>query len=267
VTYDSEAMFAEPHDGKVHVHVDNLAEWSPITRTEEVEAAHFTSQGFLLPPVGNLSPQADYNQNIPVQILALDLLRKRAVISVNGQGACYLCSSQAQAQDLQFGANQAPDAGALLTAPFAFTAEATGPLWAVLASGAVSPPASSPGTPATSTGAANATTTLTIPSAGTGLADILNDLNWSFSAASLTAATLQVVSGSDVLYTQPLPVGSLSGTVQLPAGGLIGQPGQTIVVTITAGGAAITSTINATYTQQANGNVTVGVLQERRDQV
>ena len=115
------------------------------------------------------------------------------------------------------------------------------------------------------TAMANATTTLTIPAAGAGLSDILTSLNWAFSAASLNATTLTIQSGTDVLYQQSLPSGSVAGSVPIPQGGFIGQPGQTIVITMTAGGAAITSTLNATYTQQTNGSVIVGVLAERRN--
>lgn len=258
-------LFGPPHDGKAHVVVDNFHEFSPVMRTEEVPNAHFTSQGFLLPPVGAQTPQADYNQNVPVQILALDPKRKRAVISVAGSGSCFLCASQAQAQSLQFGANQNPDEGALVTAPFAFTAEASAPLWAVLQAGVINPPATAPGTPQSVTGAANAATTLTVPSPGAGLAAILTDLNWSFSAASLNATTLTVTSGGNTLYQTSIPTGALNGSVQLPANGLIGQPGQSIIVTMTAGGAAITSTLNTVSTAQSNPSVTVSVLQERRD--
>lgn len=251
------------HDGVAHVHVDNIHEI--VVRTEEVEAGHFSSQSFILPPAGNVTPQVNYNQNVPAQILALDPLRKRAVISINGTGQCFMCHSQAQAQSLQFGPTQNADEAALITAPFAFTAEATGPLWAVLATTAVI--GLSAPTFATSTGAANATTTLTIPAAGASLSDIIQDLNVTFSAASLNATTLTVQSGADILYQTSIASGATSFDLPSALAGILeGLQGQTIVITVTAAGAAITSTVNTTYQAQTStpGAVTVGVLQERR---
>jgi hypothetical protein len=125
----------------VHVHVDNAEDMRAV-KTQEVEAAHLTTLGFILPPVGAVSPQSDYNQNVPTQILQLDPLRKRAIVSINNTviatvSQCYLCSSQAQAQSLQFGSSQTPDAGALVTAPFTFEVDSTAPMWAVLANGGI----------------------------------------------------------------------------------------------------------------------------------
>lgn len=126
----------QPMDGKVHVHVDNLSEFQPVIRTQEVEPTHATSQAFVLPPVGAQTPQSDYNQNVPVQILNLDPLRKRAIITITGAAAaCFICTSQAQAQSLQFGGNQNADEAALFPAPATFTFESTAPLWAVLSAG------------------------------------------------------------------------------------------------------------------------------------
>lgn len=259
-----ESIFHFSSDGSGHslrVHVDNAEDIKGV-RTQEIEPPHLTTMGFVLPPAGPLTPQADYNQNVPTQILQLDPLRKRAVVSINGTGSCFLCSSQAQAQSLQFGPTQNADEGAQFTAPFAFTVEATGPMWAVLATTAVI----GTGAPtfATATGASDATTTLTIPSAGAGLADTLTELNYVFSAAITQASTLTVTSGGDTLYETVVPTGATAASIPTP---LTGLQGQTIVITLTAGGTGITSTLNALYTQQTStpGAVTIGVVQERRD--
>jgi hypothetical protein len=211
----------------VHVHVDNASEFQ-VTRTEEIEPAHYTTQSYILPPVGAQTPQADYNQaEVPVQLLQLDPLRKRAVLSVNGTGSCYICSSQAQAQSLQFSSNQTADAGALVTAPFAFTAEATGPLWAVLASTPV------PVTPA-------------VPATGV-------------AQENVNPYPVQVVIGANGatitnVSVNGVTVGTGAGTYVVPAFGEI-----SIAYSV--------ATPVWTWTDATPSNITVGVLQERRNAV
>jgi hypothetical protein len=95
---------------KVHVIQDD----TKATTTEEVEPEHNVAVSFVLPPVGT---GENPEQNVPIQILQLDLLRKIAYISFNGPGQVYLAHSEAQAISLQNGAQQAADAGALYTCP------------------------------------------------------------------------------------------------------------------------------------------------------
>lgn len=100
--------------------------------------------------------------------------------------------------------------------------------------------------PATATGAANAATTLTIP-AGIGSPNVLTYLSVSFSGTTLTLATLTVTDGT-ITLTWTLPIGlSQPFNAQLPTGGLIFATGAAITITVTAIGAALTSTINAGY--------------------
>jgi hypothetical protein len=223
MSMDTEGFFAEPHDGKIHVHVDNAEDLRPVQRTQEVEPGHYTTQSFVLPPTGAQTPQADYNQNVPVNILQLDPLRKRAIISVSGVGSCFICASQAQAQSLQFGSSQSPDSASLVTAPFSFPAEATAPLWAVLAN----------------PGAVNQ-----IVLGATGVAAYNNNsvgVNQTISGGTVTAIAINGVT-----------TGLTSGTFFVPAGG---------TVTVTYSVAPTTFTTSAVPSA-----VTVGVMQERRDQ-
>jgi hypothetical protein len=105
-------------DGKLHVHIDNTDELLNPVRTESVEAQHYTADGFALTGAG-------INSGPPVQILQLDPLRKRAVLSVNGAGQVVLCQSMQQGQNIN------ADEADLITAPATITVESTGPLWAV----------------------------------------------------------------------------------------------------------------------------------------
>jgi hypothetical protein len=111
-------------DGKLHVHIDNTDELLNPVRTESVEAQHYTADGFALTGAG-------INSGPPVQILQLDPLRKRAVLSVNGAGQVVLCHSMQQATSMQQGQNINADEADLITAPATITVESTGPLWAV----------------------------------------------------------------------------------------------------------------------------------------
>jgi hypothetical protein len=121
----------------VHVHVDNAFDMQPVMPVQEVEATHATSAAFILPAAGPASSNVDANQNLPVCILQLDPLRKRAIISGVGAGTCFICTSQQQAQNLQFGPNQNADEAAIIQSPFLFEYDSIAPLWAVLASAAV----------------------------------------------------------------------------------------------------------------------------------
>jgi hypothetical protein len=115
-----------PHDpGIVHVHVENEVKTAPVV-TEEKEAQHYTCSTFTLPePIGVLGPVT------PTQILQLDPLRKRAILTFSGDGQVILAHSLQQATSLAQNVQQAADEGALVTCPGSVTVEATGPLWAV----------------------------------------------------------------------------------------------------------------------------------------
>jgi hypothetical protein len=103
---------------KVHV-----ANWPPVT-VDEMDAQHFTASSFQLPAPGSSATG-------PVQILQLDPLRKRAVVSFNGAGQVLLAHSNQQAQSLQANVEQNAEDGVMITAPCTITVESTGPLWAV----------------------------------------------------------------------------------------------------------------------------------------
>jgi hypothetical protein len=96
-------------------------------KVEEAAAPHAVASTWLLPTLGTVNAQ----QNNPVEILPLDILRKRAVITFNGSGQVIICHSQAQAQSLQQNVQQAADEGCLLTVPGTIVHESTAALWAV----------------------------------------------------------------------------------------------------------------------------------------
>jgi hypothetical protein len=259
-------------DDAVKVHVINLDDIK-ITRTEEIEPAHFTASSFILPVPGLTSGgQADENANVPTQILQLDPLRKETVISFNGSGQVILAHSNQQAQSLQQGTNQFADDGFLVTAPSSIRVEGTGPLWAIAASGS-----------AASANTVTGQSKFTSPTAGQIMASI--------AAASLPAGTYTVytnayIDGTFVAATDDdnieLGYGStIVGALNVPAD-TAGQTGPLFgPYMITLNGAQAlkliaiaTGTVGSVYhtwlsatpypAAAASGFVTVGVLQERR---
>jgi hypothetical protein len=118
-----------PHEaGIVHVHVDNAVKMEPVS-TEEHYAEHFTCSTFTLPQGEIIGTGVGAIE--PTQILQLDPLRQRAVLSYSGSGQVILAHSVQQATSLAQNVQQAADQGALVTSPATMAVEATGPLWAV----------------------------------------------------------------------------------------------------------------------------------------
>src|SRR5271166_799009 len=127
-----EGIFSEPHDGKVHVHVDNFEDATPAVKTEEREPEHFNAVTFVL-TAGTTqgSMGGGTSRNDIAQVLAEDLLRKDAAIYAVDTPVV-LCATYRQAQDP---ANQATGVpfpqGAYLAAGGNASLAGTGPLWVV----------------------------------------------------------------------------------------------------------------------------------------
>lgn len=254
-------------------------EIQPVARTEEVEAEHFVAVSYTLPFGGPVTEPAAGNIEIPQPVLMLDPMRKTAILSINNPDPglsvnVVLAHSQAVAQRLQQAPAGSGDEGApILVAPNSsvnLTVKGTGPLWVVAqaaGSKTVNPAPGTPSTPQAATGAANATTTLTIPNPGLLSGRILTSLNWTFSAASLNATTLTITDGTTT-FTQSIASGALAGSFTIPASGILFALNSPVTITLSAGGAAITSTLMATFQTQSQlvqeQAVTVGVVTERR---
>jgi hypothetical protein len=256
----------------VHVHVDNAKDIMPdVTfRTEEKYAEHFTCSTFTLPQgeiIGNSTGAVE-----PTQVLQLDPLRQRAVLSCNGSGQVILAHSMQQASSLAQNVQQAADEGALITCPATISVEATGPLWAVgVPSSNVAPVYG--GAPGGTSGS------VTGPAANGIIAE----------TGSLTGIYSVIVTiyidSTDVLATDDDNIELLAGIVTLkfvvPGSSSPGIPvqyiipslilsGNTITVrAITAASAAAVYHASIIYTligTAASGNaVQVGVVQERRN--
>jgi len=98
-----------------------------VQQTEEVRSEHAVTSTWALPALPLVNPA----QNSPVEIVPLDPLRKRAVITLNGSGQIIIAHSEAQALHLQQNIQQAADEGALFTVPANFEYTSKAPLWAV----------------------------------------------------------------------------------------------------------------------------------------
>lgn len=248
----------------VHVHVENLSDMHP-TRTEEVEAQHYTESSFILPPLGPTSAG-------PTQILQLDPLRKRAVLTFNGTGQVILAHSAQQAQSLQANVQQAADEGCLITCPAAISVESTGPLWAIgyptsaatapatLMTGSISGAVAAPGagasiatTPALPAGTYTVTATIYTDGAVVAATD---DDNMSLGITGVTSFNLiyPATPAQTVQFTYTLTIAA-NKTLNVKA--------------IGAATAGTTYHAHILYTQiagaLASGSMTVGVSQERRN--
>jgi hypothetical protein len=179
----------------LHVHVDNEVATKPVA-TEEHYAEHFTCSTFTLPQGEIIGTGVGAIE--PTQILQLDPLRQRAVLSFNGTGQIILAHSIQQATSLAQNVQQAADQGALVTCPATMTVEATGPLWAV--------------------GVSSGTSQNTVESQGTVTAPAANaSITPGIAAASLPAGTY-VISGSAYIDGTPVQ-GTDNDNIKLTVGG------------------------------------------------
>ena len=113
---DSTYVDAEVDYTPVNVHVLNMP-------TEEVAAQHVTTMTF-----ATIAP------NLPQEVLQLNPLRKRTVLSVTGAGTVTLCHSQADAQAASQGLASAgiPITNVAAAASIVFEYQATAKLWAFI---------------------------------------------------------------------------------------------------------------------------------------
>lgn len=253
------------------VHVSNVDEFSQAmsdgNKVEEAAAPHAVANTWgSLPALGTELTQS----NVPVEILPLDVLRKRAVITLNGSGQVIICHSEGQAQSLQQNVQQAADEGCLITVPGAIVHESSAALWAVAV------PASSPQNTQGATGSATApgagAVIATIPASSlpAGSYDIFvtvyfdgtvvpatDDDNWNLTITLLTI--------SHLIAPGVINVPETYGPFKITVNGA-----QAInVKTIIAGSAACVYHAQVTATPDpyspTSGVVQVGTLTERRD--
>lgn len=260
----------------IGVRVENFEEFSPVFRTEEVEAGHFTCSTFTLPQGEIIG--AGVQATEPTQILQLDPLRKRAVVSFNGTGQIVLAHSVQQATSLAANVQQAADEGALFTCPGSITVESTAPLWAVAISNSQAA-LNSAFAYGKATGPAAFTAIVTIP------AGSLPAGQWSFTVTTFLDGTItaadednfRILVNGAVLAANIIQPGPTAAGVQAQA--MTTGP---FTVTMTGAGAISVQSANnaggiacvyhaeivATPLSLAGnaGAAAVGVVQERRDQ-
>jgi len=255
----------------IHVHVDNASEissQSPVARTEEVEAEHYTTSSFSLPGGGAIIGTG-VGAVEPVQILQLDPLRKRAVLSFVGTGQVALAHTLNVAQSIANNPNVgAGDEGALFSSPGSTAVEATGPLWAVN----VSQTASS--NSLTGTGiATSAAAGQVIAATPNAPATQLYTINWSIvDSGTLGAGDAQNMG----LYVNGVLVATAVNGVN--AGTIEAQPPVTVSVPVgtsiqvkainnATASSVYQASVSATVVNavQASGVIVVGVVQERRN--
>lgn len=114
----------------VHVHMDNVHEMQPITKTQEKEPEHFICRTIVVPHPSAGAGGGQTNLSVE-QVCALDPLRKSiAIFSIDSP--VILCDTYAKAQDA---ANQVAGVpfpqGAYLPAGGNAALDGTGPLWVV----------------------------------------------------------------------------------------------------------------------------------------
>lgn len=254
----------------VHVHVDNASEIGApaAVKTEEKEAEHYTTSSFTLPGgeiIGTGTGAVE-----PVQILQLDPLRKRAVLTFVGTGQVALAHTANVAQSIANNPNVgAGDEGALVSSPGAIAVEATGPMWAVPV-----PIAAGSSNSLTGIGiVTSATAGQVIATTPASPVTAVYVINW----AVVDSGTLGAGDEQNMgLYVNGVLVSTAINGVN--AGTIENQPPVTYSVPAGAtiqvkaiNNATASSTYQASITaapqnvQQASGTLVVGVTQERRN--
>lgn len=231
------------------------------TATEEQEPQHFTTSGFVLPPAG-------ITVNGPTQILQLDPLRKKAVISFNGSGGVFLAHSSQQAQSLQSNVNQNGDEGAMITAPATITVEGQAELWAIGAATGNNAQQSVPGygaVIAATAGQAIATIPAADLPAGTYEIYLLTYIDGT--ATSADEDNIQLETGGTEFTQLVQPAGA--SVFVVPSGPWVvsvngAQSISVNTVGIPSGTASYHASIDAVPLLTSAG-LTVGVVQERRN--
>lgn len=125
-------VYAEPMDGKIHVHVDNLGDIQPTIRTEEKEPEHFVASTKVLTAASTQSAVGQgTTRNDIDQVLDNDPLRKGATI-LSIDNPIVVCTSYQQAANT---ANQVATVpfpqGFYLPTGGSVSIDGTGPLWVV----------------------------------------------------------------------------------------------------------------------------------------
>lgn len=246
----------------IKVHVTNPHDM--VVRTEEVEAQHFAASTFTLPPPGP-------NQNGPIQVLQLDLLRKRAVVSLNGAGEVILAHSMQQAQSLQANVNQAADDGCVITSPATVTVEGTGPLWAIgIGTGNVTQQSVTGFGSAVAPGAGSVIASIPAASLPPGTYEVYL---LTYLDGTLVTATdennLALESGGAVISQLLQPAPSSGNGFVVPSGPYVVSVNGSQSISVNAIGAgSVSAKYNAQITAVpllTSSGLSVGVLQERRD--
>lgn len=122
-------------DGKLHVHVDNLADFHPAIRTEEVEPEHFSVTTVVIPARVATAQAQSNSDNGFAQLLRLDPMRKSGAL-LTPDGPLIICHSVQQANNVNnYVASTPQPEGGYLPQGANVALDGTGPLWGANPSG------------------------------------------------------------------------------------------------------------------------------------